>query len=352
VTDFAKKYKWWEDAARLRVGLLKRPQPQVPHMTRPKWIPEIDELTAFADWLLWFDGGKKGKRPPFHRRVPAWAWKVWGEYHTTHPKPPTKPGPDPQPANNPPSIWKGAPWTKKHVHISHGLRNVDGTWTVPQLVERCLQSGAKAVFAQLGSDNPDPDWAEHARELYAAGRERGLQVGGWGRADYADWDIVRANLESVLPLDGFLADVEQRCNDQQLPEHLAGAFPDLPMGVIATGGIDQSFDNHTVQECAARWGDRFDFVGQDYYKADLPLTPDSGENFVYWRSTAKLNGKGFRHLPDANGRWHVPVVMPNAETCPPLAAHAEWLKPYSPHFGVWDGELLEAHDEWGVFASI
>lgn len=354
MTDFAKKYDWWDDAARLRVGLLKRPQPQVPHMTRPRWNRELNELNGFAAWLTWRYGNKKGAPPAWRPAKKTWAWQVYSEYLKAHPKPPpTGPPPPPNPGDQPPSRWKGAPWTKRHFHVAYGLRENDGVWTIPQLVARATRYGAGAIFMQLGDDGNDPDWARHTRELYAAGKAVGLQIGAWGRADYAPWDQVKADIRSVMPLDGYLADVEQRVNDQKLPEHLRDEFgKDMPLGVIATGGIDESLDEDSVQAVAARWGDWFDFVGQDYHKVSLPLTPDAGESFAYWRGTAKCNGRGFRHLPDANNRWHIPVVMPNAETCPPLSAHVDWLKPYSPHFGVWDGELLEEYSEWDVYASI
>jgi hypothetical protein len=341
---------WWLDACRLRVGLLKRPQPQVPHLTRPNHDAELDELDRFAAWLVWFEGSKKGLRPKVWKRVPAYAWKIWGEYAVAHPKPPIPP-PKPPPLDGPPSRWKNTPWTIKHVHISHGLRTVDPVWTIDQLIGRARQAGCGAIVAQIGGDCPDPDWAEHCRALYAAGKQAGLRIGAWGRMDYIGWEQVKQAIRSVLPLDGVLADVEARCSDQQLPEHLVAEFPGLPLGVIATGAIDQAFDNHSPQQVAARFGDYFDYVGQDYHKTELPLTPDDGENFVYWRSTAKV-AHGFRHLPDAANHWHVPVVMPNAETCPPLEAHREWLKGYTPHYGVWDGELVEANGEWDVFASI
>jgi hypothetical protein len=246
------------------------------------------------------------------------------------------------------------------VHISHGLRKTvdggqdDGVWpSIEAFVSVCLTYGVQAAFCQLGPDCPDPGWAKHTCQLRDALAQHGIPTGGWGRGDYADWEQVKAMIRSVMPLAGFLVDVEQRCKDPQLPEHLVEEFADeMPLGVIATGGIDDSFGTGAI-DAAKRWGDYFDFVGQDYYKQpSLPLTPDSGENFVYWRSTAKNNGKGFRHLPEAGGRWHVPVVMPNAEGCPPLAAHVEWLKPYAPHFGVWDAELIDGGGEWPVFASI
>jgi len=314
---------------------------------------QLAELHNFSVWLHWRWEGKTRPKPAWLPGGKGWAWQVYNEFEKKHPhtRPPV-PGPKPPPANNPPSEWKNAPWCKKHVHISHGLRSIDGVWTIDQLISRCLQYGAKAIFAQFGDDCPDPEWVGHTKQLYQAGKAVGIPVGVWGRCDYRPWPDVQAAIRSVMPVDGLLADVEQRCEDQQLPEHLYDEFGDeMPLGVIATGGIDESLDESDVHAVADRWR-HFDFVGQDYYKADLPLTPDTGENFVYWRSTAKNDGRGFRHLPDANNRWHVPVVMPNAETCPPLAFHIPLLKDYTPHCGVWDAELIEANGEWPVFASI
>jgi hypothetical protein len=352
MTDWPKKHSWWLDAARLRVGLLKRPQPKVPHMTFPKWAAEINELNTFAAWLLWFDGGRKPPRPKVWKRVPAYAWKVWGEYQVAHPKPP-KPGP-PSPVNNPPSRWKNAPWTRgKYVAISHGLRHNDGVWTVDQLIQRLLSSGCKSVSPQIGDDNPDPDWAENARRLYKAAKAAGLSCWGWGRGDYIDWPRLHNSILSVMPMDGFAVDIEGRCQDDKLPQHLFETFGDeMPLAVVATGGIDDSFGTGAI-DSAIRWGDHFDFIGQDYKKIpDLPMTPSTGENFVYWRGTEKNAGKGYRHLPDAKGRWHIPQGMSNAETCPSMEAQrADWTA-WSPFIGWWDGEIMEANNEWGVFASL
>lgn len=102
--NFPAKHPWWLDACRLRVGLLKRPQPQVPHMTRPKYVAELDELDRVAAWVLWKHHG--GPRPKVWRRVPAYAWAIWGEYQVAHPKPKPKP-PEPKPPNGtkPPPSW-------------------------------------------------------------------------------------------------------------------------------------------------------------------------------------------------------------------------------------------------------
>jgi hypothetical protein len=95
---------WWLDACRLRVGLLKRPQPQVPHLTKPKYAEYINKLDQFAAWLLWFEGGRKGQRPKFDLPVPKWAWKIEDEYdkaHPLNPKPPPTPPPPPPPSKPP-----------------------------------------------------------------------------------------------------------------------------------------------------------------------------------------------------------------------------------------------------------
>jgi hypothetical protein len=347
--------KWWADkrlrkeALELKLGLRKRPS-DVPHI--PAGSPVDRELNKFQKWALWIAAGKNPQTRPkdIWKAVPdKMYWDVLTQYIKLHSTPP--PQKPPIQPSLPPSKWKNTPWVVKHVHTSHGLRKDDGVWTIDQLIARAKTAKCQAIICQIGGDTPDPDWAENARALYKAGKAAGLRIGAWGRMDYVNWETVKAMIKSVLPLDGVLADIEGRCQDQALPEKLVKEFPNLPMGVIATGAIDQSLDGLSPPAVAQRWGDHFDFVGQDYHKADNPMTPDTGENFVYWRSTAKVTS-GFRHLPEAKGRWHIPVVMPSAETCPPLEAHRAWLRDYTPHYGVWDGELVEANGEWGVFASI
>jgi hypothetical protein len=314
--------------------------------------PVDRELNKFQKWALWIAAGKNPQTRPkdIWKSVPdKMYWDVLTQYIKLHSTPP--PQKPPIQPTLPPSKWKNTPWVVKHVHTSHGLRKDDGVWTIDQLIARAKGAKCQAIICQIGGDTPDPDWAENARALYKAGKAAGLRIGAWGRMDYVNWATVQAMVKSVLPMDGILADIEGRCQDQMLPEKLVKEFPNLPLGVIATGAIDQSLDGLSPPAVAQRWGDHFDFVGQDYHKADNPMTPDTGENFVYWRSTAKVSS-GFRHLPEAKGRWHIPVVMPNAETCPPLEAHRAWLRDYTPHYGVWDGELVEANGEWGVFASI
>ncbi len=351
MTDFNKKYSWWSDAARLRVGLLKRPQPQVPHLVKPKYAEELNELDRFTAWLMWFEAGRKGPRPNFTKVVPSWAWKIEAEYHNKHPHPVPPPVPPPPPAS-PPSRWKNAPWTKKFVASSHGCRKVDRVFSPEQLVMLAKRAGCGAVFAQIGNDTPDPDWVEHCRALHQAAHAEGLQCGAWGRVDYIRWIEVYDMINAVLPLDGFQADVEGRCDDDLLPEHLVAAFPSLPLSVVATGGIDDAFGNGAI-ESAKRFGDHFDFIGQDYAKAGTPLETDPaghGENFVYWRSNAKVPG-GYRHLPDAGGQWHIPMGMSNAEGTPPMKDQVQWFKPWKVK-GWWDAEIIEANQEWDVFASL
>ncbi len=365
MTDYAKKHTWWLDAARLYEKLITRTEATkrgVPRMTSPKYDAELADLRKMALWIHWNYWGRHPPRPAeIWARVPDHAKVILKEYEKAHPKkPPPMPPPPPPPGANPPSRWENAPWTKKHVHLSHGLRKTidggqdNGVWTPDQIVALAKQSGCGAVFAQIGDDVPgDPAWAKHCRQLYDAGHAAGIQVGAWGRVDYIGWEHAKACIDAVLPLDGFLADVEGPCHDPLLPEHLVDAYPNLPLGVIATGAIDGAFGTDAI-DSAKRFGDNFDFVGQDYAKAGTPLETDPaghGENFVYWRSTAKVEG-GYRHLPDAAGRWHVPVGMSNAEGTPPMSAQVEWFKPYAPHIGWWDAEIIEANGEWGVWASL
>lgn len=342
---------WWSDWAVWRICGGSRPAAVPP--TVPKENFAI--LACCIEWVRWrLNGGLRPKCAPA-KVDPEW-WQVISKpcvrakYHEA--QPPSKP-PDQQPPHvDPPSRYKNAPWTDKFVCTSHGMREVDRVWSPEQLIQRCLQYGVKSIGTQIGADCPDPDWAMHTRQLYIIGQAKGIPVWSWGRADYAPWLQVKKDIRSVMPLAGFSADVEQRCQDQQLPEHLRDEFADeMPLSVVATGGIDQSLDEDSVQAVAARWGDYFDFIGQDYHKEDLPLTPDGGENFVYWRSTAKV-AHGFRHLPDANNRWHIPMGMSNAEGTPPMKDQVNLFKPYSPHIGWWDAEIIEANGEWPVFASI
>ncbi len=358
MTDFAKKHTWWLDAARLYEKLITRAEATrrgVPRMTSPKYDAELADLRKMALWIHWNYWGRHPPRPAeIWARVPDYAKVILKEYEKAHPKKQPPLPPPPTPANNPPSRWKNAPWTQgKYVAISHGLRRSDGVWTVDQLIGQLQRSGTKSVSPQIGSDNPDPDWAENARRLYQAARAVGIPCWGWGRCDYIPWEQVKSQIRSVMPMDGFAADIEGRCQDDQLPQHLFDEFGDeMPLAVVATGAIDDAFGTGAI-DSAVRWGDHFDFIGQDYKKIpDLPLTPAGGENFVYWRSTEKNGGKGYRHLPDAKGRWHIPQGMSNAEGTPSMEAQrADWA-PWSPYIGWWDGEIIESNNEWGVWASL
>jgi hypothetical protein len=348
--------KWWADptlrrhALELKVGLRHRPSD----------VPKISallqkELDRFQAWVLWYAAGHHHNTRPLILR--SWTpqkdyWPVLAAYLAKHkpvpqPIPPTPPSPSAQP----PSRWKNAPWTlEKWVAISHGLRKQDPTWpNIDALISQLRRSGTKAIFAQIGNDNPDPDWAENARRLYAACKAQGIPCGGWGRIDYLDYETVKKNLRSVMPLDGFQADVEEKMNDPKAYQKLFDDFGDeMPLSVVATGGIDNAFGTDAI-DSAQKFGDYYDFIGQDYYKSTDPMTPDRGENFVYWRSTAKVS-HGYRHLPDAGGVWHIPMGMSNAETTPSMAAQIDMFKPWKAK-GWWDGEIIEANNEWGVWAT-
>src|SRR5438128_8212281 len=117
MTDWMKKWPWWKDGARMRVGLLKRPQPQVPHLVKPKYTDELLELAHFALWVLWRHGGRQGPRPEFDKKVPKWSWDVLGEYQKAHPGPKPTPPPGPEPV----SIWKNPPVRGLGFHVAWGF---------------------------------------------------------------------------------------------------------------------------------------------------------------------------------------------------------------------------------------
>lgn len=352
------KHKWWPDALLLKLGLITRAQATlrgVPHIKAG--TKEQTELDHFQTWALW---RAKGALPPRPANLKGWHpeqeyWLPLGLYMKKHHLPPPK-DPPPPPVSNPPSRWKDAPWCKFHVDTSDWVRQF-GPWD--GLIQRCKSAGVQAVSFQFGDDCPDPDWATHGRQLYEAAKANGMDCFCWGRVDYTSWDKVRADLRSVQPIDGISADVEGELQDKDIHRKLADEFADeCPLSVVATGGIDQAFGTDAI-DSAVKFGDWYDFRGQDYYKANatppFPMTIEMGENFVLWRSTEKNGGRGYRHLPQAGGKWHVPLLMSNVEGCTPLAEQEERAKAWvrsGGKLGYWIAELLEAHGEWDVFARI
>ncbi len=350
-------YPWLIDAARRWEKLITRAEATkrgVPRLTRPAYDDVLAELTRFDTWLKWRATGHVTPRPA---SLAKWEpqkvyWTVLGEYLKAHPAPKPGPPPAPPPAYNPPSRWTNhpnVPWYGKRVDISHWLRTDTGL-TISGLIDRLRSSGTKAVTFQFGQDCPDPDWATHGPALYRACKAEGIPCGTWGRCDYRPWEDVKRDLHAAIDAgcDGLLADVEGPCQDDQLPEHIVAEFPEVPKAVIATGAIDNAWPNMTPGEVAARFGDNFDFVGQDYYKRDagFPLTPAMMENFVLWRSTEK----GFRHMPALANRWHASTLMCCAEGCPPLSEQHDLAAGWAP-LGHWDAEILEGNGQWGEWAK-
>ncbi len=359
MTDWATRYSWWPDALLLKCGLITRTEATkrgVPHIHAG--TPEQTELDHFETWLLW---RAKGALPPRPGNLVGWLpereyWATLHAYVVAHHVPPVSP---PPPPNNPPSKWTNhpnVPWYVKRVDISHWLRTDNGVADIATLIQRLHDSGTKAVTFQFGDDCPDHDWATHGPALYKACKSDGIPCGTWGRCDYRPWEDVKRDLHAAMDAgcDGLMADVEGPVQDAELPEHLAAEFPEIPMSVIATGAIDDAWPNMTPGEIAVRFGDNFDFVGQDYYKRDasppFPLTPAMMENFVYWRSTEKNGGKGFRHLPALGGRWHASTLMCCAEGCPPLSEQRDLAAGWAP-LGHWDAEILEGNGQWSEWAK-
>lgn len=173
-------HPWWTDAVRRRVGLISRGEATkrgVPHLTRPKYAAELDELDRFWTWLEWFETplGTRGPRPKgIWRSVPAWAWKVQGEYETKHPRPkpppsspPPKPKPQPETEGAHPDRWVGLGFVATAANASPTLYATGPIRIV------CPQ-----IAFGLNHPDTDPD-LESTRRLISGCRAVGLEVAGW-----------------------------------------------------------------------------------------------------------------------------------------------------------------------------
>jgi len=349
MTDFEAKYAWWLDAARLRVGLLKRPQPQVPRLTRPKWNAEINELGEFAGWLLWFAGGKKGRRPAFHARVPAWAWKVQGEYALAHPKPkPDPPGPKPGP--EPVSRWKNPPWRGIGVHVTWGF-NV-GQFTPQQLADRIATTRIEWAFLELNPAEYNEQYADAFRDaLHGHDRRFGI----WERAD-AQKSFPESRIEHVTRIvnsykpEFYGADIEEFPVDTpELPGQIAAAFPNLPRVMLVPGQPDASF--------LTPWFTAgFDMMTQSY-AANIGQPPVPGiagavDHDTYWRGGPRNfipapKGWGSEWWQHGTGPHSVPIIETMAEGNPGLRAQADCdaIKWFGGNWSIWAAELM-TDDDW------
>ena len=161
---------WFVPLTQYKYGLRKT-RPEAPRITRPKYQWVLDQWTQFDLWRVWYDRGRKGKRPLVWDVVPRWAWnlreELWRKAKQQDPQDPTPNIPRKNvPAifkqlavwvntgvNCPPASW---PFDNYKVGIYQGL---DGLDEVPGLDRwaRELRAEGKAVFGWSWIGDPDPD---------------------------------------------------------------------------------------------------------------------------------------------------------------------------------------------------
>jgi hypothetical protein len=252
MTDWLKTYDWWLDACRLRVGLIKRPQPQVPHMTPPKYKAELTELDKLAAWIGWVAIGKKPPRPPFiWKKVPQYAWVIWGEYQVAHPKP--QPDPKPPPADRPYSRWTleqiGGFGFRLAWVFRDGART--GGYTPTSLVERVKNAkephtGKRIRYLSIEGApqcNPNPETNEpYFEEFITACHAAGIQARLWERTDDVDWAHVEYMMDTYPGFDVYEADLEDfPVKDPTIPKKFAAKYPGKPRSTLYAGMVDASF---------------------------------------------------------------------------------------------------------------
>ncbi len=153
VTDWEKRHAWWDDAARLYLGLITRAAATkrgVPHLTVPPVAAELKELQRFSNWVHWYSlEGRKGPRPDFDLPVPGWAWAVEKEFKKAHPHPKPPPDPEKEPGPKPKPSWTltNGPWI--FVESDPGSCP-PGPWTRLDILENHLASGAPLWFCEGG----------------------------------------------------------------------------------------------------------------------------------------------------------------------------------------------------------
>lgn len=187
-------HPWWADACRLRVGLIRRPQPQVPRLTRPKYDAELAELDRFAAWVAWNHAGRPKPRPKtFWARVPSPIYdKVLREYETSHPrqKPPPPAPPPPAPPKPPttrdPAKGRGVLYYYNSANAKHDVvaEAVRHGFAVALLVHE----GADIVYGHH-NDGDLIDRLRHAGVPFIAT--------GWIKP-FTDYDLIARNLAAFL----------------------------------------------------------------------------------------------------------------------------------------------------------
>ncbi len=152
MTDWARRHKWWADAARLYLGLITRAEATkrgVPHMTVPPYAAELRTLQLFSLWVHWYNAGRHNGRPDFELPVPRWAWVVENEWHREHrqPKPPPPPEPEHKPKPKPSWTLANGPWI--FVESDPGSCP-PGPWTRLDIRENEIAPGAPLWYCPKG----------------------------------------------------------------------------------------------------------------------------------------------------------------------------------------------------------
>jgi hypothetical protein len=136
MTDWQKKHVWWLDGGRLYVKLITRSEATkrgVPGMKSPKYDAELAEYRRMSLWIHWVIGGRVGPRPDVWKRVPAYAWTIWGEYQVAHPKPKPKPPPPKPPPTTPPTWTLPGPLVESGVFGDSDWHNLMTHGTIAEI---------------------------------------------------------------------------------------------------------------------------------------------------------------------------------------------------------------------------
>lgn len=347
MTDFSKKYDWWDDACRLKVGLLKRPQPQVPHMTSPKWDPELAELNKFQAWILWKNAGSPRPRPnTFWPRVPSVVyWVILGEYNKKHPH-----NPPPSDPTEKVSKWKNPPWRGIGVHVAWSFTS--GQYSPQQLADRI--AGTRVQWAAL-EGSPALDNFQFANEFRDALHARGKRFGIWERCD-RQRNYPESYFQHAIDVcqnyhpDFYGADIEEfPVEDETFPYLFAKSMPDMPKVMLVPGQPAASF--------LKVWFDNdWDMMTQSY-AANIGQPPVPGvagptDHDTYWRGGPRNfipapTGWGKEWWQHGSGPHSVPIIEVHAEGNPSLRAQADSdaMKWFGGNWSIWSAELLE-DDDW------
>jgi len=336
------KHPWWPHAAEIRVGLAKHTDyPEVPHLTRRDYGPELVELAHFALWLYWFEHGKLGARPAFDARVPKWAWDVLAKYQAHHRKPPPKP-----PAPEPVSIWKHPPVLG--LGFETAWEFTSGQYSPEQLAWRIKRAGGTNWSIEAMPAHNE-DWFDR---FVAAGKANELKNLVWMRADAWQGDVP-PSWEAIQELlgghdwDGVGADIEVfPIYDPELPAKITETFPSLYRTTIVAGMADALF--------YADWEKHGWDCKTEAYSANIGQPPVPGvagavDNDAFWRgfprnavpAPANWGGHG-------SGPHTIPILEINLEGNPGVEEQLAAVEAWGRNYSHWiAGSLADA--DWAVY---